>query len=96
MKPLLLLKKALLLRKAKKSPYFEEFYEETDLNKKVEETTFVVFDCEATDLNPKKAFLLSLGALKVEELKLDLSHSFYRFLKLRWEARKFTASPARR
>ncbi|GAB6066325.1 3'-5' exonuclease [Aquifex pyrophilus] len=75
------LKKKLLLKRAKNSPYFKDFYENVDLNKKVYETTFVVFDCEATDLNVKKAELLSIGALKVINLSLDISTLFYELVK---------------
>ncbi|AAC07843.1 3'-5' exonuclease [Aquifex aeolicus] len=75
------LKKFLLLRKAQKSPYFEEFYEEIDLNQKVKDARFVVFDCEATELDVKKAKLLSIGAVEVKNLEIDLSKSFYEILK---------------
>ncbi|WP_461831284.1 3'-5' exonuclease [Aquifex sp.] len=75
------LKEKFLLKYAKKSPYFKLFYQDIDLNKKVKETTFVVFDCEATDLNVKKAELLSIGAIKVINLSVDVSTAFYKLLK---------------
>lgn len=75
------LRRHFLLKKAQKSAYFFQFYEDVDLNRKVKETTFVVFDCEATDLNPKKAKLLSVGAVKVKNLELEISSSFYRLVK---------------
>lgn len=81
MKIFLKLKYRLLLSKAKKSPNFKDFFEEIDLNKKVEESTFVVFDCEATELNPKKAELLSIGALKVKNLSINLGESFEAYLR---------------
>ena len=81
MNPLIKIKKAILLRKARKSPYFKAFFQEIDLNKKVEDTTFVVFDCEATELNPKKAELLSIGALKIRNLSINLGDIFEAFLK---------------
>ena len=77
---LIKLKRSLLLKKARKSPYFEEFFHDVDLNRKVEDTTFVVFDCEATDLNPKKAELLSVGALKIKKLSINLGESFEAYL----------------
>ena len=81
MKLLNTLKEKFLLKYAKKSPYFKLFYQDIDLNKKVKETTFVVFDCEATDLNVKKAELLSIGAIKVINLSVDVSTAFYKLLK---------------
>jgi len=75
------LKKILLLRKAKSSPFFGEFYQEVDLNQKVKDTRFVVFDCEATELDVKKAKLLSIGAVEVKNLEIDLFGSFYEVLK---------------
>ena len=75
------LKHKLLLSKAQKSQYFKEFYEEVNLKNRVKDTTFVVFDCEATDVNIKNAHLLSIGALKVKNLEIDLETAFYEFVK---------------
>lgn len=81
MNPLVKLKRSFLLKKAKKSPYFQEFFQETDLSKKVEEVTFVVFDCEATNLNPRKAELLSIGALRIKNFAINLGESFEAYLR---------------
>ncbi|WP_461829089.1 3'-5' exonuclease [Aquifex sp.] len=81
MNPLVKLKRSFLLKKARKSPHFGEFFRETDLSKKVEEATFVVFDCEATDLNPKKAELLSIGALRVRSFGLNLGERFEAYIR---------------
>lgn len=41
---------------------------------------FVSFDCETTGLNPKKDEILSIGAVKIIQNKIELSESFERFL----------------
>jgi len=56
---------------------FSEFYTEVDLGTRVKEARFVVFDCEASELKPSRASLLSVGALRVKTLELDLSDAFY-------------------
>ncbi len=46
------------------------------------EEEFVSFDCETTGLNVKKDEILSLGAVKIVNNKIELSDSFERFVKL--------------
>ena len=45
------------------------------------EEEFVSFDCETTGLNVKKDEILSIGAVKIINDKIELSESFERFLK---------------
>ena len=80
MNPIIWLRKKYILKTAQKSPYFNEFFQKVDLNQRVEEATFVVFDCEATDLNVKKAELLSVGAFKVRNFSINLKESFEAYL----------------
>lgn len=47
----------------------------------LEEEEFVSFDCETTGLNPKKDEILSIGAVRIKDNKIELSNSFERFLK---------------
>ena len=47
----------------------------------VNEDEFVSFDCETTGLNVKKDEILSIGAVKLNHQKIELSHSFERFVK---------------
>lgn len=44
------------------------------------EGEYVSFDCETTGLNVKKDEILSIGAVKIRENKIELGHSFERFL----------------
>jgi DNA polymerase-3 subunit epsilon len=76
MKLLLKIKRNLLLRRYKDLPAFGRFFKETDLNRSIEESTFVVFDTETSGLNPNRAILLSIGAVKVKRLSLELSECF--------------------
>ncbi len=81
MNPLLSIRKKLILRRFKNSPAFGRYFKEVNLKQRVKETTFVVFDTETSGLNPKEAILLSVGALKVSNLSIDLSSEFHRFIK---------------
>ena len=74
------LRKKLILNKYKNSPAFGRYYKEVNLNTPISETTFVVFDTETSGLNPKKAQLLSLGAVKIEALSVDCGSVFHRFV----------------
>ncbi len=78
---LLKLKKAYLLHKFSNSETFKEFFTDIDLKQRIEDTLFTVFDTETTGLDPKRAELISIGAIKVAKLSLDLSTTFHRFLK---------------
>ncbi len=54
---------------------------EIEKEAKIEDTCFVVFDTETTGLDLKRDEALSLGAVKIENLRIDLSKSFYALLK---------------
>lgn len=47
----------------------------------ISDNTYVSFDCETTGLNTKKDEILSIGAVKIIDNKIELSHSFERFIK---------------
>ncbi|CAA6825190.1 MAG: DNA polymerase III epsilon subunit (EC [uncultured Sulfurovum sp.] len=47
----------------------------------LKEEEFVSFDCETTGLNPKKDQILSIGAVKIKNNKIELSNPFERLLK---------------
>lgn len=53
---------------------FEFLFEEANPNE------FVSFDCETTGLNIVKDEILSIGAVKIMDNKIELSHSFERFV----------------
>ncbi len=81
MKPILYVKKTCLIKKYEDNENFRLFWEEPDLSKPIRETTFVVVDTETTGLNIKEAELVSVGAIKVINLSLDLSETYYRIVK---------------
>ncbi len=70
------------LYKKLKKDVWEAFNWEIKKEKSLEEVCFVVFDTETTGLDLKKDEAISIGAVKIEGLKIDLSKSFYRLLKL--------------
>ncbi len=78
---ILKLKKKLLLKKYSDSENFQRFFKDVDLNVPIREASFTVFDTETTGLDPKRAELVSVGAFKVEDLQIDLSSAFHRFVK---------------
>ncbi len=59
----------------------EELSWEVNKEKKIEDLCFVVFDTETTGLDLKKDEALSIGAVKIENLRIDLSKNFYALLK---------------
>jgi len=69
------------LYKRLKPEVWHKFHWEIDREKPIEETCFVVFDTETTGLDLKRDEAISIGAVKIEGLKIDLSKSFYRLLK---------------
>lgn len=75
------IKKKCLLRRVKNKGVLSAYFSEVDLTKPVEGSTFVVLDTETTGLNPKRDRLVSVGALKVRNLSLDLSEAFYRIVR---------------
>ncbi|RLJ71235.1 DNA polymerase-3 subunit epsilon [Hydrogenivirga caldilitoris] len=75
------IKRKCLLRKYGSNPAFKRFFSDVNLNQKVMDTTFVVFDTETTGLDPKRAELVSIGAVRIEGMSLNLSSSFHEFVK---------------
>jgi len=53
---------------------FEFLFDEANPNE------FISFDCETTGLNVAKDEILSIGAVKILDNKIELSHSFERFV----------------
>ncbi|WP_457600465.1 3'-5' exonuclease [Hydrogenivirga sp.] len=74
------IKKTCLLRRYSRVPGFERFYSEVDLSTRVGSAVFTVFDTETTGLNPNRDELVSIGALKIRSMTLDLSESFHEFV----------------
>lgn len=70
-----------LIYKKLKGNEWEKFNWDVDRKKDIKEACFVVFDTETTGLNLKKDQAISIGAVKIESLRIDLSKSFYRLLK---------------
>ncbi len=81
MKAFLNLKKRLLIRRYSKEPAFKRFFSDVNLSTPIKEVTFVVFDTETTGTDPGRAELVSIGALKVRSMEIDLSTAFHRFVK---------------
>ena len=75
------LKKSFFEKKYRSHPLFNKLYREVDLDRKVEDITFCVVDVETTGPNPRRAHIISVGALKIEGLTLKLSTYFHRFVK---------------
>ncbi|MFN3599460.1 MAG: exonuclease domain-containing protein [Aquificaceae bacterium] len=69
------------LYKKLKKDVWEAFNWEIEKEKNLEEVCFVVFDTETTGLDLKRDEAISIGAVKIEGLKIDISKSFYRILK---------------
>ncbi|WPM32247.1 exonuclease domain-containing protein [Hydrogenobacter sp. T-2] len=59
----------------------EELSWEVNKETKIEDLCFVVFDTETTGLDLKKDEALGIGAVKIENLRIDLSKNFYALLK---------------
>ncbi len=59
----------------------EELSWEVNKETKTEDLCFVVFDTETTGLDLKRDEALSIGAVKIENLRIDLSKNFYALLK---------------
>lgn len=69
------------LYKSLKREAWEAFNWGIEKEKALEKVCFVVFDTETTGLDLKRDEAISIGAVKIEGLKIDLSKSFYRLLK---------------
>lgn len=51
-------------------------FQQFDWKRKVTECDFVVFDTELTGLNRRKDEIISIGAVRVRNLKIELGHTF--------------------
>ena len=78
---LLAIKKRILIRRYSSQESFRRFFKDLDLNVRIRDATFVVFDTETTGLDLRRAELLSLGALKIRNLQIELSSAFHRFVR---------------
>lgn len=54
-----------------------------DISRKLEDCSFVVFDTELTGLNRKKDEIISIGAVRIEGLQIDLSQTFHYYVRPR-------------
>ncbi|MCX8075960.1 MAG: 3'-5' exonuclease [Aquificaceae bacterium] len=54
---------------------------EVERETSVQDACFVVFDTETTGIDLKKDEPISIGAVKIEKLRIDLSKSFYALIK---------------
>ncbi len=55
----------------------KEYFSHLDLNHSLSEYGFVVLDTELTGLNIKKDELVSLGAVRIKEMRIDIQDSLY-------------------
>ncbi|MFN4012992.1 MAG: exonuclease domain-containing protein [Aquificaceae bacterium] len=69
------------LYKRLKGDIWEAFNWDIQKEEAIERVCLVVFDTETTGLDLKRDEALSIGAVKIEGLRIDLSKSFYRLLK---------------
>jgi len=58
----------------------KEFFANFDQGRPLAEFSFVVCDTELTGLNKKKDELISIGAVKISNLQIDLSSMFHQFI----------------
>jgi len=56
------------------------FFNDFDQTKPLSEYTFVVFDTELTGLNRKKDEIISIGAIKIKNLQIDLGETFHHYI----------------
>ena len=61
----------------------KEFFANFDQDRPLAEFSFVVCDTELTGLNRKKDELISIGAVKITNLQIDLSSMFHHFVQPR-------------
>lgn len=59
----------------------KEFFAGFDQGRPLNKYTFVVCDTELTGLNKKKDELISIGAVMIRDLQIDLSSIFHRFIR---------------
>ncbi len=68
----------------------KEFFTRFDQGRPLAEFSFVVCDTELTGLSKKKDELISIGAVKISNLQIDLSSMFHRFI----QPKKITSTQA--
>jgi DNA polymerase-3 subunit epsilon len=69
-----------LRRLRKKAPLIDEnrrYFSKFDHNGSLRDATFAVFDTEMTGLDPRSDEIVSLGAVKIHNLQIDLSETFH-------------------
>lgn len=58
-----------------------KFFDSFDQSKPLAEYDFVVFDTELTGLDRKTDEIISIGAVKIKDLQIDLSSVYHRYIK---------------
>ena len=70
--------------KKKRHPVLEDnhfYFQDFDQDRPLNEYEFVVYDSELTGLNPRKDEIVSLGAVRIRDLKIIPQENFYCFVK---------------
>ena len=57
-----------------------DFFKDFDQTRPLSDYTFVVLDTELTGLNRKKDEIISIGAVKIKNLQIDLGETFHRYI----------------
>lgn len=57
-----------------------EFFNSFDQARPLSDYTFVVFDTELTGLNRKRDEVISIGAVKIKNLQIDLGETFHHYI----------------
>ena len=68
----------------KKNPLIQEnrkYFSRFDKNKSLKEYTFVVFDTELTGLDKRSGEIISVGAVSIRNLQIELGNTFYQHVK---------------
>ncbi len=58
-----------------------EFFKNFDRNRPLQEYNFVVFDMELTGMKRKKDEIISIGAVKIKNLQIDLGETFHYYIR---------------
>ena len=56
------------------------FFKDFDQSRPLSDYTFVVFDTELTGLNRKNDEIISIGAVKIKNLQIDLGETFHHYI----------------
>ena len=59
----------------------KKFFEDFDQSRPLSEYTFVVCDTELTGLNKRRDEIISIGAVKITDLRLELSETFHQYIR---------------